>query len=75
MDTATRIALLGDAEADVRLQMALELGQARVEDAAAPLVARFGVERDFGVRETLTWAVLRIRESAMPLVREALDSP
>lgn len=75
MDTATRIALLGDAEADVRLQMALELGQARVEDAAAPLVARFGVERDFGVRETLTWAVLRIRQSAMPLVREALDSP
>ena len=74
-DDRTRIALLGDAEADVRLRMALELGQARVVDAAGPLVARFGVEPDFGVRETLTWAVLRMRDTAMPMVRHALDDP
>ena len=66
--------LLGDADPDVRLRSALELGEARCEDAAAALVARFGRERDFAVRETLTWAVLRIPEATLPLVRDALRS-
>ncbi|WP_370328010.1 HEAT repeat domain-containing protein [Euzebya sp.] len=73
--TRTAIALLGDPDPDVRLRMALELGESRHAEAAPALVARFGVERDFSIRETLTWAVLRMADAAMPLVREALASP
>jgi hypothetical protein len=65
---------LGDADADVRLQAALRLGEGRHEVAAGPLVARFGRERDFQVREVLTWAVLRMPEASLPLVRQALGS-
>ncbi|HSK24813.1 MAG TPA: hypothetical protein VK906_16635, partial [Egicoccus sp.] len=74
-DAEDLIDLLGDADPDVRLRAALELGEARREDAAAALVARFGMERDFAIRETLTWAVLRIQDAALPLVRDALHSP
>ena len=66
--------LLGDADPDVRLRSALELGEGRHGEAAVALVARFGRERDFAVRETLTWAVLRIPDAALPLVRDALRS-
>ena len=66
--------LLGDADADIRLRAALELGEDRRREAAAALVERFGRERDFAVREILTWAVLRVRDAALPLVREALGS-
>jgi HEAT repeat protein len=65
---------LGDADADVRLQAALELGEGRHGTAAGPLVARFGRERDFQVREVLTWAVLRMPAASLPLVRQALRS-
>lgn len=66
--------LLGDADPDIRLRSALELGEARHEPAGAALVERFGLERDFAVREILTWAVLRIPDAGMPLVRHALRS-
>lgn len=68
------IDLLGDADADVRLQSALELGEGRHGAAAGPLVDRFGRERDFQVREALTWAVLRMPSVSLPLVRGALTS-
>lgn len=67
--------LLGDADPGVRLRAALDLGEARRREAAAALVQRFGVERDFAIRETLTWAVLRMQDAALPLVRDALSSP
>lgn len=66
------IDLLGDEDADVRLRSALELGEGRHTVGAEPLVDRFGLERDFQVREVLTWAVLRMREVALPLVRSTL---
>ena len=76
MSTSVRrlVDLLGDADADIRLRAALELGEDRRAEAAAALVERFGRERDFAVREMLTWAVLRVRAAALPLVREALGS-
>lgn len=74
-ETEGLVDLLGDAYPDVRLRAALELGEGRREDAADALVARFGLERDFAIRETLTWAVLRVKDAALPLVRAALHSP
>jgi hypothetical protein len=70
----TGIDLLGDADRDVRLRMVQELGRGRYHEAAPALVDRFGLERDFFIRETLTWAVLRMPDTAMPLVRTALRS-
>jgi len=67
--------LLGDADPGVRLRAALELGEAAYTPAAGPLVERFGHERDFQIREILTWAVLRVRDAALPLVHAALTSP
>jgi hypothetical protein len=58
---------LADADADVRLQAALQLGEGRHAGAAGPLMARFGREGDLQVREVLTWAVLRMRETSLPL--------
>lgn len=68
------IDLLGDADPDVRQSAALAIGEAQAPEAAAALVARFGVERDFYIRETLTWSALRVREAALPHVYTALDS-
>lgn len=68
------IDMLGDADPDVRQSAALAIGEARAPEAAAALVARFGVERDFYIRETLTWSALRVREAALPHVYTALDS-
>lgn len=65
---------LGDAAADLRLQAALELGEGRHEVAAELLVARFGRESDFQVREVLTWAALRMPDASLPRVRQALGS-
>lgn len=66
---------LGDADPDVRLRAALDVGEGQHAGMAAGLVERFGLERDFQIREALTWAALRVREAALPLVREALRSP
>lgn len=75
LDADLIIDLLGDADPGVRLRAALDLGEARHEAAAAPLVERFGSERDFQIREALTWAALRIQDAALPHVLEALRSP
>jgi HEAT repeat protein len=71
----TAIDLLGDADRDTRLRMVHELGRGHHREAAQALVDRFGHERDFSIRETLTWAALRMPDTAMPLVRAGLRSP
>lgn len=73
-DTAALTDLFGDADPDVRLRAAMRLGELRHGRAAAALVARFGLEREFAVRETLTWAALRMPDAALPFVRQALHS-
>ena len=67
--------LLVDVDPSVRLSTVMQLGETPRHDAAAAIVERFGRERDFQIREVLTWAALRMQDAAMPLVREALDSP
>ncbi|MBY5164011.1 HEAT repeat domain-containing protein [Salsipaludibacter albus] len=74
-DTARLLDLLGDADADVRLQAVLDLGQARHGPAAPALVERFAREWDFQVREALTWATLRMDDTALSMVRTALGDP
>lgn len=74
-DADLLIDLLGDADPDVRLRAALEVGESRHAPAAATLVERFGRERDFQIRETLTWAALRISDAALPHVLQSLESP
>lgn len=66
------IDLLGDADPDVRLRAAVDLGTAREVDAAGALVARLGVEPSHAIRETLSWAVLRLPEASRPWLDEAL---
>src|SRR5674476_1108100 len=44
-------------------------------EAASALVERLGLEREFFIRETLTWAVLRIANDAMLYLHQALSSP
>lgn len=68
------IDLLVDVDPGVRLATVMQLGEQRRADAAAALVERFGRERDFQIREALTWATLRMPDAAMPLVRHALTS-
>jgi hypothetical protein len=68
------IDLLGDVDPTVRLRSAMELGTRQAGEAASALVERLGLERDFFVRETLTWAVLRIADDALPYLLPTLSS-
>jgi elongation factor Ts len=68
------IDLLGDIDPATRLRSAVELGQRQATEAASALVERLGLEREFFIRETLTWAVLRIADDAMPYLHQALSS-
>jgi elongation factor Ts len=68
------IDLLGDIDPVVRLRAAVELGRRQAAEAASVLVERLGLEREFFIRETLTWAVLRIADDAIPYLHEALSS-
>ena len=67
--------LLVDADPAVRLSTVMQLGEQPRHDAAAAIVERFGRERDFQIREVLTWAALRMQDTALPRVREAVGSP
>ncbi|GAA4622613.1 hypothetical protein GCM10023113_04260 [Cellulomonas oligotrophica] len=58
---------------DVRQAAALRVGELAHPGAAPELVARLWSEQDPFVRETLTWAITRVR-SATPLLLEALAS-
>ncbi|MBK8460454.1 MAG: HEAT repeat domain-containing protein [Micropruina sp.] len=66
--------LLTDPDRQLRLRAVMHLGATRDADAAEALVARLGVEEDFNVREQLTWAVVQVIDSALPLVLELLTS-
>lgn len=74
-DAALMIDLLGDADPGVRLRAALDLGELGYEPAAAAIVARFGWEPEFQVREALTWAALRMPRASIPHVIASLHSP
>lgn len=52
-------ALLRDASASTRLQAALTAGSRPDPGFIEVLIARCGVEPDFAVRDTLTWAITR----------------
>ncbi len=77
-DTTTRpdiiaaTVLLGDADAELRLRAAVDLGTWRAAEAAPALVARLGNEPSHAIRETLTWALLRVAEASRPLLLDAL---
>lgn len=74
-DVTTAIVLLGDADEELRLRAAVDLGTWQAAEAAPALVARLGIEPSHAIRETLTWALLRIPDAARPLLREALGEP
>lgn len=74
-DVDLMIDLLGDADPGVRLRAALDLGELAAESAAAHIVARFGWEPEFQVREALTWAALRMPRASIPHVIASLHSP
>ncbi|MFT4297098.1 MAG: HEAT repeat domain-containing protein [Micropruina sp.] len=73
-DLITATVLLGDADAESRLRAAVDLGTWRAAEAAPALVARLGVEPSHAIRETLTWALLRVAD-ARPLLLDALGDP
>jgi elongation factor Ts len=73
--TQEEIGLLRDVDPAVRMRSAMALGQRRAVEAAGALVDRLGLEREFFIRETLTWAILRMGHEAQPFLDEALASP
>lgn len=73
-DVAEAIDLLADADPDVRLRAAVDLGTWDAEEAAGALVARLGVEPSHAIRETLSWALLRMPDAAAPALCEAVRS-
>lgn len=63
---------LTDPDREVRQAAALTLGTIANPAAAQVLAARLGSEPDFFVRDTLSWALTRIPDSATPLLVDAL---
>ncbi|NMD46765.1 MAG: hypothetical protein GYA85_08375 [Propionibacterium sp.] len=74
-DVTTAIVLLGDADEELRLRAAVDLGTWQAAEAAPALVARLGIEPSHAIRETLSWALLRMPAAARPLLRAALGEP
>lgn len=66
IDTRTLLDHLTHEDAQVRYLAATELGIRRDPAAAAALVGRLGDERDFAVRERLTWATVQLIDTALP---------
>ena len=65
---------LTSADTATRFDAASLIGIDQVRDAADALVARLGTESDCQVRERITWAAVRIIDSALPGVLGALGS-
>lgn len=72
LDQARRAAF--DPRARVRQEAAVQLGTLGDASLARELVALLVSEDDFFVRETLTWAVVRHPEAALPCLVEALET-
>lgn len=69
-------AALTHEDSSARLQAALTAGTYPDDSQLSALIARFGAEADFFVRDMLTWAVTRHAASAaLPLVEAELASP
>ncbi|MGW0249054.1 HEAT repeat domain-containing protein [Nocardia goodfellowii] len=64
---------LAHLDRDVRQTAALALGTSADPRTAPALLTRLWSEPDFFVRETLTWAVIRVADAATPLVLAALE--
>ncbi len=67
-------ALITHPERDVRLRAAMDAGILPDPQVTATLVSRVGVEEDFHVRESITWALVQHGELAIPAVLELLTS-
>ena len=66
---ATLLDELGNADKNIRARAAVGLGTLGDSRATTALVQALGVEREFFVREYLTWALVRMGEAAfMPLL-------
>lgn len=63
---------LRNPDRDVRQAAALDLGTHAAPAAAQALVGRLGSEQDFFVRDTLSWAITRIADTATPFLLTAL---
>lgn len=62
---------LSDPDRSVRNTAALAIGTEFETDLADVLVERLWAEADFFVRETMTWAVVRLEEATRPAVLDA----
>lgn len=73
---AALMAALRGATPSGRLQAALLAGTEPDPGLLATLIERCGVEPDFFVRETLTWALIQLpRTLVVPALRRQLDAP
>ncbi len=63
---------LVDPDKDIRQAAALDLGTSANTAAAQALVTRLGTEQDFFVRDTLSWAITRIADAAIPILLNAV---
>ena len=68
------IAQLTSDDTATRFDAASLIGIDQVHNAAGALVARLGAESDCQVRERITWAAVRIIDSALPGVLDTLGS-
>lgn len=72
---AALAAALSASNSSARLQAAMTAGTHPRTEYIEPLVARSGIEPDFSVRETLTWALLQHPlDDVLPRVLAELDS-
>ena len=72
-NTAARVAALEDLDKNVRIRAALAIGESADADALPALLARFGTEPDFFVRDQIVWSVVRMGASAVPAVIALLE--
>lgn len=63
---------MSEPDRDIRQASALSLGERADPACAEELVEILWAEEDFFVRETVTWAVTRVKEAALPAVLTAL---
>ncbi|WP_425308187.1 HEAT repeat domain-containing protein [Ammonicoccus fulvus] len=68
-------ALLDDNDPSIRLRTVMAMGARPHPDWLEPLIARCGIEPDFGVRDTLSWALLHLpKELTLPRLQRELGS-